>query len=91
MSARTVQLFASELVAVDRIDHPARLSGQPSEYLIARRLEAAAVRLRDAASITETSAAVGFGNLSHFIHAFRAAYHVTPSTYRAAHRGACRS
>jgi AraC family transcriptional regulator len=76
--------------------HFARIFGElvgfpPHRYLVRRRLEAAAARLRDGATVTETSEAVGFGSLSHFIHAFRAAYHVTPSVFRATHGGECRS
>jgi AraC family transcriptional regulator len=59
------------------------LTGQPPHrYLLRRRLEAAAARLCDGASVTDTCYAVGFGSLSHFIHAFRAAYGAPPSRWR---------
>jgi AraC-like DNA-binding protein len=54
----------------------------PHRYLLRRRLAAAADRLRDGASVTETCFAVGFQSLSHFIHSFRRAFGVSPSRYR---------
>jgi AraC-like DNA-binding protein len=54
----------------------------PHRYVLARRLEAAARRLRDGAPVTETCYASGFGSLSHFIHVFRRAYGVSPSRLR---------
>jgi len=63
------------------------LSGlPPHRYLVRRRLNAAAKRLRDRASVTETCYAVGFRSLSRFIHAFRAATGMTPSQFRSAPR-----
>jgi AraC family transcriptional regulator len=56
----------------------------PHRYLIRRRLEAAAERLRDGASVTGVCYEVGFGNLSHFIHMFRACYGIAPSRWRSA-------
>jgi AraC-like DNA-binding protein len=38
--------------------------------------------LRDGASVTATCYAVGFGSLSHFVHAFHAAKGMTPSQFR---------
>jgi AraC family transcriptional regulator len=59
------------------------LSGlPPHRYLVRRRLDAAAERLRDGASVTATCYAVGFGSLSHFVHAFHAAKSMTPSQFR---------
>ena len=59
------------------------LSGlPPHRYLVRRRLNAAAERLRDGASVTDTCYAVGFGSLSHFVHAFHAARGMTPSEFR---------
>jgi AraC family transcriptional regulator len=59
------------------------LSGvPPHRYLVRRRLNAAAERLRDGASVTDTCYAVGFGSLSHFVHAFCAAKGMTPSRFR---------
>jgi AraC-like DNA-binding protein len=59
------------------------LTGQPPHrYLVRRRLEAAAARLREGASVTDTCYAVGFADLSHFVHAFRAAYGMAPSQWR---------
>ncbi len=53
----------------------------PHRYLVRRRLAAAADRLRDGASVTDTCFAVGFRSLSHFITAFRRAYGVPPSRF----------
>jgi AraC-like DNA-binding protein len=63
------------------------LSGlPPHRYLVRRRLTAAAKRLRDGASVTETCYAVGYRSLSRFIHAFRAATGMTPSQFRSTPR-----
>lgn len=51
----------------------------PHRYLLRRRLEAAAQQLRQGASVTDTCFAVGFRSLSHFIHAFRRTFGVSPS------------
>jgi AraC-like DNA-binding protein len=53
----------------------------PHRYLVNVRLTAAAAALREGASVTDTCFAVGFRSLSHFIHAFRQAYGVTPSAF----------
>jgi AraC-like DNA-binding protein len=58
----------------------------PHRYLLRRRLDAAAERLRDGASVTDTCYEVGFGNLSHFIHLFTAHYGMAPSRWRPATR-----
>jgi AraC-like DNA-binding protein len=63
------------------------LSGLPPyRYLVRRRLNAAATRLRDGASVTDTCYAVGYRSLSRFIHAFRAATGMTPSQFRSTPR-----
>lgn len=54
----------------------------PHRLLLRRRLQAAVERLRGGESVTATCYGVGFGGLSHFIHAFRAAYGSSPSKYR---------
>jgi len=54
----------------------------PHRYLVRLRLQAAAQRLREGASVTETCYAVGFRNLSHFIRCFRRRFGVPPSRYR---------
>lgn len=53
----------------------------PHQYLLERRLERAARRLREGATVTETCFAVGFQNLSHFIRSFERRYGFTPSAY----------
>lgn len=53
----------------------------PHRYLIARRLRAAASRLRDGDSVTNACFAVGFNSLGHFIEMFRRTYGVSPSRY----------
>lgn len=55
----------------------------PHRYLLRRRLDEAFARLRQGASVTATCYAVGFRSLSHFAHAFRAAYQMTPTECRA--------
>lgn len=52
----------------------------PHRYLTAVRLTAAARRLRDGASVTDTCFAVGFGSLSHFITSYRRHFGERPST-----------
>ncbi len=54
----------------------------PHRYLLRRRLAAAVEQLRDGASVTTTCYAVGFGSLSHFVHAFKAAFQASPSQVR---------
>jgi AraC family transcriptional regulator len=51
----------------------------PHRYLTALRLRHAARRLAEGASVTATSFDVGFGSLSHFVHAFRERYGFVPS------------
>jgi AraC-like DNA-binding protein len=58
----------------------------PHRYLLRRRLEAALERLRQGASVTATCYEVGFRSSSHFAHAFRAAYQMTPSQCRSGPR-----
>lgn len=53
----------------------------PHRYLIARRLRAAADRLRDGDSVTDTCFAVGFNSLGHFIEMFRRTYGISPSRF----------
>lgn len=53
----------------------------PHRYLTSVRLTHAAQRLREGASVTDTSLAVGFGSLSHFIAAFRRRYGASPSKW----------
>jgi AraC-like DNA-binding protein len=53
----------------------------PHRYLLRRRLGAAAGMLRDGRPVTETCFAVGFQSLSHFVHAFRRAFGVSPSRF----------
>ena len=57
-----------------------------SAYLLRRRLERCADLLRDAAwhgrSITDIAFRNGFNNATHFGHAFRLRYGMTPSAYR---------
>lgn len=54
----------------------------PHRYLLRVRLERAAQRLRDGASVTEACYACGFNNLSHFTRLFRRSYGVSPSRFR---------
>lgn len=58
----------------------------PAQYLWQRRLELAASKLRDRASlhqsITEIAFASGFSDSAHFSHAFRSFYGMTPRRYR---------
>ena len=63
-----------------------------SEHLLDRRLERAAVLLRDAAGansrIADVAFACGFGDLSYFNRVFRRRYGATPSDMREAARDA---
>jgi AraC-like DNA-binding protein len=55
----------------------------PQQFLIARRLRAAADRLLDGAEpVTTVAFAVGFNDLSHFNASFRRAFDATPSAWR---------
>jgi AraC-like DNA-binding protein len=54
----------------------------PHRYLVHRRLETAASRLRNGESVTAACYGAGFGGLSHFITTFRAAYGAPPSVWR---------
>jgi AraC-like DNA-binding protein len=55
----------------------------PHRFLILERLRRAQALLRETrASVTEIALAVGFGDLSHFQHTFRAHVGVTPGRYR---------
>ncbi|MBN2642425.1 MAG: helix-turn-helix domain-containing protein [Victivallales bacterium] len=59
------------------------LGRSPIEYLIALRLEKAAVKLAESdASITEIASAVGFEDSNYFSKMFRRKYGVPPRTYR---------
>jgi AraC family transcriptional regulator len=53
----------------------------PHRYLVSIRLREAARRLREGARVTDACFDVGFGNLSHFVRAFRRAFGVSPSRY----------
>lgn len=53
----------------------------PHRYLLTVRLRAAADRLRQGDSVTDTCFAVGFNSLGHFIEMFRRAYGVSPSRF----------
>jgi AraC-like DNA-binding protein len=57
----------------------------PSRFLLARRLEAAAVRLRrpgKACSITDVAFGCGFNDLSYFSRSFRRRFGLSPLAYR---------
>jgi len=56
----------------------------PHQYLIRRRMAAAEQMLREGASVTDTSLAVGFESLSHFVNVFRRTFGATPSRLRRA-------
>jgi AraC-like DNA-binding protein len=56
----------------------------PHRYVIAARLRHAALLLLDTARpVTEVAYAVGFGDLSNFVHTFRRELGATPSAFRA--------
>lgn len=63
----------------------ARAGTTPSRYLLQRRLQLAASRLRKdpSASISTIAFAVGFNDLSHFARVFRRQYGVTAREFRA--------
>jgi AraC family transcriptional regulator len=55
----------------------------PHRFLLQRRLHEAALLLRATRlSVMEIALNVGFGDLSHFNHTFRAAFDMTPTNYR---------
>ncbi len=61
----------------------------PSGYILARRLELAAQRLRggmERGGVTQVALGVGFNDLTHFGRAFRKRFGVTPSDYHAGAR-----
>ncbi len=63
----------------------AQVGTTPSRFLLARRLEAAAARLRRLdrpCSITAVSLECGFNDLSHFSRSFRRRFGVSPLSYR---------
>jgi AraC family transcriptional regulator len=51
----------------------------PHRYLLRRRMVAAEQMLRQGASVTDTSFAVGFQSLSHFVNVFRQTFGASPS------------
>ena len=56
----------------------------PHQYILRARLREAAVRLKTrSAKVLEIALDAGFGDLSHFNHAFRAEFGVSPSEFRA--------
>jgi AraC-like DNA-binding protein len=74
LSARYLQLLFSEMKTT------------PSRFILARRLEHAAERLRregKAANVTEVALDAGFNDLSHFSRVFRRRFGMPPRTYRA--------
>jgi len=59
----------------------------PHQFLLRRRLSEAALRLRTTTeSVLDIALDAGFGDLSNFNHAFRAAFGTTPTNYRASSR-----
>ena len=67
----------------------ARTGTTPMAYLLARRLERAAVLLEDGrCAVTQAALSAGFTDLSHFGRAFRARHGVTPRAYREGQRAA---
>jgi len=62
----------------------------PRGYILERRIDAAAERLRRAdfqhTSITDIAFAVGFSDLSHFVRCFRGKFGVSPRDYRMTQR-----
>lgn len=63
----------------------AQVGTTPSRFLLARRLEAAAARLRQLyrpCSITAVALECGFNDISYFSRSFRRRFGVSPSRYR---------
>ncbi len=59
------------------------------EYAKKRRLASAAISLRGSArSIKEIAADLGYGSVQHFTRAFKTAFKISPSEYRALHNEA---
>jgi AraC family transcriptional regulator len=59
----------------------------PHQYVIARRLAEAALRLRTSdRGVLEIAVAVGFNDASHFTHTFKREFGAAPAAYRAAAR-----
>jgi AraC family transcriptional regulator len=59
----------------------------PHQFLLRRRLRAAALLLRTTdLSVLEAALEAGFGDLSHFNHTFRAAFGSTPTKWRRKNR-----
>ena len=82
--ARRVNLSASHLNRIFR----AATGRPPMQFLIDLRLEEAARLLEGSfLSVKEIRIAVGFGDKTMFIKAFKARYGVTPKEYRAGARG----
>ena len=68
----------------------AEVGTTPSRFILARRLERAAARLRrlgKTCSITETALDVGFNDLSYFSRAFSRRFGVSPRDYRGSFTG----
>jgi AraC-like DNA-binding protein len=66
----------------------AEIATTPSKYILERRLDLAAERLRreSQAAITEIALAVGFSDISYFCHCFRRRFGVSARSYRLSHR-----
>ncbi len=64
----------------------------PHEWIVARRIERAAVllRARQAPSLDEVARATGHASASHLVRRFKAAWGMTPGQYRAAQASAAR-
>ncbi len=54
----------------------------PHQYLVRRRLQVAAGRLRQGSSVSDACFESGFSSLSHFVRSFTRQHGVTPSGYR---------
>lgn len=69
-------------VSTFRRDFLRQFDISPKPWLIAKRMEKAKeLLLNGQNSITEVSLAVGYDNLSHFIHAFRKSYNLSPKQF----------